>query len=152
MAFAPSIRLREAEATVRAGREALRNVEQNVLVDAVTAYMNVVRDQAIVRLNENNVNVLSRELRATLDRFNVGEVTRTDVAQARSRRSVAISSLELARANLKASRGEYQRIIGHPPGRLREPAGAAKTRSEITDISDRYRTQGTSDDHFGPLS
>lgn len=113
--------LREAEALVRAGREGLRNVEQGVLLEGVTVYMNVVRDQSIVKLNENNVNVLSRELRATQDRFNVGEVTRTDVAQARSRRSVSVSSLELARANLKTSRGEYQRVIGFPPGRLTDP-------------------------------
>lgn len=113
--------VREAEAQVRAGRESLRSVEQDVLTDAVIAFTNVVRDQALVRLNENNVNVLSRELKATLDRFNVGEVTRTDVAQARSRRSGAVSSLELARANLKTSRGEYQRVIGYGPGTLQEP-------------------------------
>ena len=113
--------LREAESNVRAGRAILRNVEQNVLLAAVTAYVNVVRDQAVVRLNENNLKVLSRELRATLDRFNVGEVTKTDVAQARSRRSLAVSQLEAARSTLKASRAEYQRVIGFAPGRLRQP-------------------------------
>ena len=73
-----------AEANVRAEREVLRDVERSVLLQAVTAYMDVVRDQELVRLNENNVNVLSRELKAAQDRFAVGEVTRTDVAQARS--------------------------------------------------------------------
>ncbi|HUJ36843.1 MAG TPA: TolC family protein, partial [Hyphomicrobium sp.] len=67
-----------AEATVRAERENLRDVERQVLLQAVTAYMDVVRDQELVRLNENNVNVLSRELKAAQDRFAVGEVTRTD--------------------------------------------------------------------------
>ena len=97
----------EAEAVVRAGRENLRIVEQGVLLDGVTAFMDVVRDQAILRLRENNVNVLSRELQATRDRFAVGEVTRTDVAQAEARRAGSISALDLARSNLKLSRAAY---------------------------------------------
>src|SRR5262245_44854242 len=76
-----------AEATVRAGWEALRTTEGSVLLEAVTAYMDVVRDQAIVTLRENNVTVLTRDLKATQDRFAVGEVTRTDVAQAQARRA-----------------------------------------------------------------
>ena len=107
-----------AEARVRAGRETLLSTEQSVLLSAVTAYMNVVRDVAIVRLQENNLRVLSRELKATLDRFKVGEVTRTDVAQSRARRDGAVSDLALARVSLKASRANYERIIGHKPGRL----------------------------------
>src|SRR5262249_14463401 len=83
--------VREAEATVRAGRETLRSTESSVLLEAVTAYVDVVRDQAIVRLRENNVTVLTRDLKATQDRFNVGEVTRTDVAQAQARRAAAVS-------------------------------------------------------------
>ncbi len=100
----------EQEANVRAGRETLRSVEQSVLLDAVTSFMDVLRDQAIVRLRENNVNVLSRELKATEDRFAVGEVTRTDVAQAQARRAGAVSALDLARANLKTSRAVFERI------------------------------------------
>jgi outer membrane protein len=114
----------EAEAVVRAGRETLRDVEQAVLLEAVTAFMDVVRDQAILRLRENNVNVLSRELQATRDRFAVGEVTRTDVAQAEARRAGSISALDLARSNLKISRATFERVIGHAPGRLVEPKGA----------------------------
>jgi len=113
----------EQEANVRAARESLRAVEQDVLLQAVTAFMDVVRDQAIVRLRENNVNVLSRELRATEDRFAVGEVTRTDVAQAQARRAGSVSALDLARANLKTSRAVYERVIGHAPGTLVEPNG-----------------------------
>lgn len=113
----------EQEANVRAARETLRAVEQSVLLQAVTAFMDVVRDQAIVRLRENNVNVLSRELKATEDRFAVGEVTRTDVAQAQARRAGAVSALDLAKANLKTSRATYERIIGHAPGSLVEPRG-----------------------------
>ncbi len=113
--------VREAEASTRAARETLRSVEQSVLLQAVTAYMDVVRDQAIVRLRENNVNVLSRELKATQDRFSVGEVTRTDVAQAQARRAASVSALDLARANLKTSRASYERVIGHPPSKLSFP-------------------------------
>ncbi len=112
--------VRVAEANVRAGRETLRNVEQSLLLAAATAYMDVVRDQAIVRLNENNIKVLNNQLRATQDQFNVGEVTRTDVAQAQARRSGATSNLEVARANLKTSRATYERVVGSPPGRLRD--------------------------------
>ncbi len=116
----------EQEANVRAGRETLRDTEQSVLLDAVTSYMDVVRDQAIVKLRENNVNVLSRELKATEDRFAVGEVTRTDVAQAQARRAGAVSQLDLARANLKTSRASYERVIGHAPENPVEPRGYEK--------------------------
>ena len=75
----------------------------------------------IVRLRENNVKVLSRELKATQDRFSVGEVTRTDVAQAEARRAGSVSALDLARANLKTSFATYQRVIGHMPSALVAP-------------------------------
>jgi outer membrane protein len=113
--------VREAEANVRAGRETLRTSEQSVLLEAATAYMDVVRDQAIVTLRENNVQVLSRELKATKDRFSVGEVTRTDVAQAEASRAAAVSALDLAKSNLQTSRGNYERTVGKPPSRLVEP-------------------------------
>src|SRR5262245_41143267 len=110
-----------AEATVRAGWEALRSTESSVLLEAVTAYLDVVRDQAIVTLRENNVTVLTRDLAATRERFKVGDVTKTDVAQAEARRAGAVSALDLARANLKTSRAVFERVIGHPPSRLVEP-------------------------------
>lgn len=113
--------VKEAEANVRAGRETLRAQEQTVLQEAVTAYMDVVRDQALIRLREANVNFLSRELKATQDRFAVGEVTRTDVAQAESRRASGVSALDLARANLQSSRATYERVVGRPPSNLAEP-------------------------------
>ena len=113
--------VREAEAVVRAQRANLHIIEQSVLLEAVIAYADVVRDQAVVRLRENNVNVLTRELRATEDRFAVGEVTRTDVAQAQARRAGAVSALDLARANLRTSRAAYERVIGHPPSNLSDP-------------------------------
>lgn len=110
-----------AEANVRSGREVLRDTERSILLEAVTAYMDVVRDQAVVRLQENNVNVLTRELKATEDRFAVGEVTRTDVAQAQARRAGSISALDLAKANLKTSRATYERVVGHPPSGVTDP-------------------------------
>lgn len=113
--------INQAEANIRAGRESLRATEQTVMLASVTAYMNVVRDQAIVKLRENNVRVLSENLKATRDRFSVGEVTRTDVAQSQARRAASVSALDLARANLKASRANYQRVIGAPASYLREP-------------------------------
>lgn len=113
--------VRQAKSEVQAQRESLRTVEQTVLLDAATAYVNVVRDQAIVRLRENDVSVLSEQLKATRDRFEVGEVTRTDVAQAEARRSEALATLAIAQANLKSSRAAYEQVIGHPPGNLQTP-------------------------------
>jgi outer membrane protein len=113
--------IRQAKSQVQAAREALRTVEQTVLLDAATAYVNVVRDTAVVRLRENDVTVLSEQLKATKDRFDVGEVTRTDVAQAEARRSEALATLAAAQANLKISRAAYEQIIGHPPGNLVTP-------------------------------
>ena len=113
--------IRQAKSTVQAGREGLRAVEQTTLLNAVTAYVDVVRDQAVVKLRQTNVDVLTEQLRQTKDRFNVGEVTRTDVAQAEARRSDAITQLYAAEANLKASRATYEQVIGHPPSNLIHP-------------------------------
>lgn len=113
--------IRQAKAEVQAQRELLRAVEQTTLLDAATAYVNVVRDNAIVRLRENDVSVLSEQLKATNDRFEVGEVTRTDVAQAEARRSESLATLAGAQANLKTSRATYEQVVGHPPGNLQTP-------------------------------
>jgi outer membrane protein len=113
--------IREADANIKSGRERLRSVEQTTFLDAATTFMDVVRDQAVVRLREGNVRVLSEQLKATKDRFEVGEVTRTDVAQAEARRSGASSELSLAQSNLKTSRAVYERVIGHSPSNLIEP-------------------------------
>lgn len=112
----------QAQSIVRAGRETLRSVEQEILLEAVTAFMDVVRDQAIIRLNENNLKVLSEELKATQDRFAVGEVTRTDVAQSEARRADAVAQLDQARANLQTSRAAFERTVGLPATGLVEPS------------------------------
>ncbi len=114
---------RQADATILAAREDLRRVEQDVLLEAATAYMDVVRDMAIVRLRRNNVRVLAEQLAATRNRFDVGEVTRTDVAQAEARWSRARSLVNLAVANLKNSRANFERVVGHSPSRLSYPSG-----------------------------
>ncbi len=110
-----------AEAGVEAGREDLRNQEISVLLNAVTAYMNVVRDQAIVNLRRSNVKVLAEQLRATQDRFKVGEVTRTDVAQAESGLAQSQADLSIAQGTLYGDQALFAQYVGHPAGTLRDP-------------------------------
>jgi outer membrane protein len=110
---------RQAEAAVLSGRETLRNTAQTVLLDAATAYMNVLRDTAILDLQRRNVQVLQEQLKQTRDRFNVGEVTRTDVAQSESRVAASQSQVLAAEANLKASQATYRRVVGVEPTNLR---------------------------------
>jgi outer membrane protein len=107
-----------AESQVLGARATLQNTEQNVLLDAATSYMNVLRDTAILNLNRNNVEVLEEQLRQTRDRFQVGEVTRTDVAQAEARLSSAQSQAILAESNLKTSIARYRQNVGIEPKSL----------------------------------
>ncbi|HTP94004.1 MAG TPA: TolC family outer membrane protein [Xanthobacteraceae bacterium] len=111
-------KVRQAESQVMGARETLRVTEQQVLLDAATSYMNLLRDQAILDLNRSNVEVLTEQLKQTRDRFNVGEVTRTDVAQAESRLAAGRSSLLGAQSNYVTSEANYRRVIGVDPGRL----------------------------------
>ena len=110
-----------AQAGVEAGREDLRSAEQAVLLNAVTSYVNVVRDQAVLNLQQNNQRVLTQQLKAAQDRFEVGEVTKTDVAQARARASGAESAISQARAQLQADRATFAQLIGNAPETLRDP-------------------------------
>lgn len=116
--FRTANRTRQAESQVFAARETLRVIEQTVLLDAVTAYMNLLRDNAILDLQRRNVEVIEEQLKQTRDRFNVGEVTRTDVAQAESRVAAAQSQMLAAQANQTTSRAAYRRVIGIEPGKL----------------------------------
>jgi outer membrane protein len=116
--FQTANRTRQAESGVAGARETLRVTEQQVLLDAATAYMNLIRDQAILDLNRRNVEVLTEQLKQTRDRFNVGEVTRTDVAQAESRLAAGRSQLLQAQSNYITSQANYRRVIGVDPGRL----------------------------------
>ncbi len=110
----------QAKALVRAGRASLLSTEQQVLLSAVTAYMDVLRDTAVVELSRNQVAVLERQRQASQDRFDVGEITRTDVAQAEARLSRARTSLIAAEAQLAASRASYERVVGRAPEGLEE--------------------------------
>lgn len=110
--------VKQAESQVFEARETTRNTEQNTLLNGATAYMNVLRDTAILELNKNNITVLEEQLRQTRDRFNVGEVTRTDVAQAESSLANARSQYFTAQANLQTSIANYRQTIGVEPRRL----------------------------------
>jgi outer membrane protein len=110
-----------AENQVLAQRARLLAAEQQVLLDAVNAYVGVIRDQEEVRLNTNNEQVLMRQLQATNERFRVGEITRTDVAQAESRLSGARAARADSEGRLQTSRAVFTRIIGQPPERLTPP-------------------------------
>src|SRR5215470_4998752 len=116
--FQTGNRTRQAESQVSAARETLRLIEQQVLLNAATAYMNLLRDAAILDLQKRNVEVLSEQLRQTRDRFNVGEVTRTDVAQAESRVAAGRSQLHTAESNYITSKATYRQVIGVEPGKL----------------------------------
>lgn len=114
---------KQADASVRAGRAVLHATEQQIFVDTVSAYMNVVRDESVLDLNKTNVELLKKQLEAAQARFEVGEITRTDVAQAEARLSAGQASLTAAEASLKASRLFYERTVGEAPGTLdRKPA------------------------------
>jgi outer membrane protein len=110
-----------AKEGVLAAREGLIAQEQQVLLSAVEAYMNVRRTQEVVTLRQNNVRVLNEEVRAANDRFEVGEVTRTDVAQAQSRLALAESDLAAADADLEAAREAYRLAVGRYPADLASP-------------------------------
>jgi outer membrane protein len=116
--FQTANRVRQAESQIMGARETLRVTEQQVLLDAATAYMNLLRDEAILELNRRNVEVLTEQLKQTRDRLSVGEVTRTDVAQAESRLAAGRSSLLGAQSNYVTSTANYQRVIGVAPGKL----------------------------------
>ena len=113
--------VRQAENQVLRQRARLLQTEQQVLQETVTAYVNVIRDQELLRLNTNNERVLSEQLRATNERFRVGEITRTDVAQAESRLADARSRRARAEGVLQTSRATFQRWVGLVPGRLIAP-------------------------------
>src|SRR5215510_14840918 len=117
--FQTGNRTRQAEAQVFAARETLRASEQTVLLNAATAYMNLLRDAAILELQRSNVNVLEATLRQARDRLRAGEVTRTDVAQAESRLAGGRSQYLTAESNYVTSKAQYQQLIGVPPGQLR---------------------------------
>src|SRR5437868_13722611 len=113
--------VRAAQTRVEAGRATLKAVEGDVFVLAVQSYMDVIRDRAIVELNANNVKVLETNLEATRDRFQIGDLTRTDVAQSEARLQLGRSQLATAIGRETASEATYRQVIGHQPGQLAPP-------------------------------
>ena len=119
--FQTRYRLHAAEAQVRSAQQELRQVEAAVLLEAATAYLDVVRDRALVKLARKNVSFLKQELRAARARLDVREVTKTDVAQAQARLARAQSDLDAVLADLAASEADYLRVIGKRAKSVRMP-------------------------------
>jgi outer membrane protein len=127
-----------AELRSEAGRFDLRGTEGDIFTEAVSVYMDVIRDRSIVALNENQVRVLQTNLEATRDRFEVGDLTRTDVAQSEARLALAQSTLATAQGRLRASEEAYRRVIGVLPGELDPPPTLPRlpgTPDEAVDIA-----------------
>ncbi len=110
--------VRQSESQIFQSREQLRQTEQTVLANGAAAYMNVLRDTAILNLRRNNIRVLEQQLRQTRDRFQVGEVTRTDVAQSEAALAQGQSDALVAQSNLQNSLAVYNQVIGVQPKRL----------------------------------
>src|SRR5712691_11568169 len=110
--------VRQSESQIRSGREALRNVGQGVLLDAVTAYTNVLANQSLVEAQRTNVTFLRETLGTTKKRLDAGDVTPTDVAQSEARLSRGLADLNAAEVNLAISQATYAQVTGAPPGRL----------------------------------
>lgn len=131
--------LEAARETVLATRQALIDVEQQVLLDAVSAYMDVLRATAFVSLRQSNVRLISEELRAARDRFEVGEVTRTDVAQAESRLASARALLATDQGGFAVAREAYRTAVGEYPGALSQPPSAPRTAANVNAAKDIAR-------------
>src|SRR5439155_26065540 len=129
---------RQAINTVAATRAQTLGVETTVFQAVAQSYLDVVRDQTLVEVSRNNEAVLRKQLDATRDRFRVGEVTRTDVAQAESSLAQATAQRIQAEGNLETSRSNFTRAVGHPPGRLllpRERPVLPATREEALSLA-----------------
>ncbi|WP_066557958.1 TolC family outer membrane protein [Croceicoccus bisphenolivorans] len=113
--------IRAAKERVQAGRADLKATESGIFAQVVAAYMDVIRDSAVVQLNQQNVETLQVNFRATSDRFEIGDLTRTDVAQSDSRLAISRSDLLTARSNLIGSRERYIQLVGKPPVALAPP-------------------------------
>ncbi|MEL6920505.1 MAG: TolC family outer membrane protein [Pseudomonadota bacterium] len=114
--------IKSARANVRASRETLRNVEQNTLFNAASAYADVVQAQRILRLRQSNISFLSEQVRSANARLEVGEGTRTDVAQSDAQLALARAQAAAAQASLASSRAVYREVVGRSPRHLRDPA------------------------------
>jgi outer membrane protein len=128
-----SVRARIAD--VSAARARLASLEQSVLLETVTSYIDILRDEENVSLARNNVRVITEQLRASEDRFEVGEVTRTDVSQARARLAEAEARLSVAIGQLEVSRQRFEQVVGVPPGDLELPAALPTLPATLQDAT-----------------
>lgn len=127
-----ALRREAAKENVLALRESLRSIEQQILLRAVSAYMGVRRAEAMQALRRNNVKLIEQELKAARDRFEVGEVTRTDVSIAEARLASAQSAMAAAEGALEQAREEYRAAVGHYPGKLSQPPKPPATASSLS--------------------
>ncbi|MGX7896178.1 TolC family outer membrane protein [Tsuneonella sp. HG222] len=130
--------IRAAETRVLAGRADLRGSESDLFLAVVAAYMDVIRGEALVGLSSNNVQVLDVNLQATSDRFEIGDLTRTDVAQSESRLALARGDLRSAQASLIAAREDYIALVGKAPDSLQPPPplpGLPESTAEAVDVA-----------------
>lgn len=125
-----------AETRVQAGRASLRGTESQLFSQVTAAYMDVIQNEAIVGLTRNNLNVLDVNLQATSDRFEIGDLTRTDVAQSASRRALAQSDVQTAESNLIRSRENYIQLVGQAPDNLQPPPPLPGLPANVDDAVD----------------
>lgn len=124
----------QAESVVMAERALLQATEETVLLNAATAYLNVVRDEAVLKLNINNEQVLRRQLEAAQERFRVGEITRTDVSQAEARLSRATADRVAAEGALQNSRANFINVVGRPPEAPQVPQSATSVPGSFDEV------------------
>jgi len=127
--------MKKAKNTIIAARATLRSVEQDVLLEAVTAYMDIIRDREVLELTRNNIKVLTKHLEVTEERFSLGEVTKTDVAQAEVSLAIAISEKINAGGTLESSKATYERIIGEEPVELENIDNPITINASLEDIT-----------------
>ena len=130
--------IKMAKNVIHAERESLREIEQEVLLEAITAYADIIKDQEVLELSKNNVEVLTKHLEVTTERFELGEVTKTDVAQAEAGLAVAKSEMLSADGTLESSIATFIRIVGEKPGILKEfnkPISFANSLDELIQIA-----------------
>lgn len=125
-----------AETRVAAGRASLRGTESQLFSQVTAAYMDVIQNEAIVGLTRNNLTVLEVNLQATSDRFEIGDLTRTDVAQSASRRAIALSDVQTAEANLIRARENYIQLVGMAPDNLQPPPPLPGLPSSVDEAED----------------
>ncbi|MFY0613146.1 MAG: TolC family outer membrane protein [Hyphomicrobiaceae bacterium] len=120
--FQTANRVKSAKAGVRSGRASLLSLEQEVLLETIGVYVDVLRDETIVRIQQKHLNYITGEVAATRRRKSEGQVTRTDLSQSIARRAAALTRLQAAQGSLRISRANFERLVGHPPSGLEIPA------------------------------